>query len=50
MKEIDNRDRGYKYLGILEYDKVEEKKMKNVFVSEYKRRLKGDQQRQNKLR
>ena len=38
MKEID--DTGYKYLGILEYDKVKEKKMKDVFVAEYKRRIK----------
>ena len=37
MKEID--DTGYKYLGILEYDKMKEKKMKDVFVTEYKRRL-----------
>ena len=38
MKEID--DTGYKYLGILEYDKVKEKKMKDVFATEYKRRMK----------
>ena len=38
MKEID--DTGDKYLGILEYDKMKEKKMKDVFVTEYERRLK----------
>ena len=38
MKEMDNT--GYKYLGILEYDKVKEKKMKDVFAAEYKRRIK----------
>ena len=38
MKEID--DTGYKYLGILEYDKLKEKKMKDVFTAEYKRRIK----------
>ena len=38
MKEID--DTGYKYLGILEYDNMKEKKMKDVFVTEYNRRLK----------
>ena len=38
MKEID--DTGYKYLGILEYDTVKEKKMKDVFAAEYKRRIK----------
>ena len=30
---------GYKYLGILEYDKVKEKEMKTEFVGEYKRRI-----------
>ena len=38
MKTIDKE--GYKYLGILEYDKVKEKEMKTEFVREYKRRLK----------
>ena len=37
-KEIDDTD--YKYLGILEYDKMKEKKMKDMFVTGYKRRLK----------
>ena len=37
MKTID--EEGYKYLGILEYDKVKEGEMKTEFVSEYKRRL-----------
>ena len=37
MKTID--EEGYKYLGILEYDKVKEKEMKTEFVREYKRRL-----------
>ena len=37
MKKID--DTGYKYLGILEYDKVKEKKMKDTFAGEYKRRI-----------
>ena len=37
MKTIDKE--GYKYLGILEYDKVKEKEMKTEFVREYKRRL-----------
>ena len=38
MEEID--DTGYKYLGILEYDKIKEKRMKEGFVTENKRRLK----------
>ena len=37
MKTID--EEGYKYLGILVYDKVKEKEMKIEFVREYKRRL-----------
>ena len=37
IKTID--EEGYKYLGILEYDKVKEGEMKTEFVSEYKRRL-----------
>ena len=37
MKTID--EEGYKYLGILEYDKVKEKEMKTQFVKEYKRRI-----------
>ena len=37
MKTID--EERYKYLGILEYDKVKEKEMKTEFVREYKRRL-----------
>ena len=37
MKTID--EEVYKYLGILEYDKVKEKEMKTEFVREYKRRL-----------
>ena len=32
MKTID--EEGYKYLGILEYDKVKEKKMKTEFTRE----------------
>ena len=36
MKTID--EEGYKYLGILEYDKVKEKEMKTEFPREYKRR------------
>ena len=36
MKTID--EEGYKYLGILEYDKVKEKEMKTEFAREYKRR------------
>ena len=32
MKTID--EEGYKYLGILEYDKVKEKKMKTEFARE----------------
>ena len=36
MKTID--EEGYQYLGILEYDKVKEKKMKTEFVKNYKRR------------
>ena len=35
MKTID--EEGHKYLGILEYDKVNEKEMKTGFVREYKR-------------
>ena len=35
MKTID--EEGYKYLGILEYEKVKEKEMKTEFVREYKR-------------
>ena len=38
MKEID--ESGYKYLGIVEVDKIKEKEMKDKFASEYKRRLK----------
>ena len=38
MKEIN--DTGYKYLGILEYDEMKGEKMKDVFIAEYKRRLK----------
>ena len=38
MKEID--ESGYKYLGIVEMDKIKEIDMKDKFVSEYKRRLK----------
>ena len=30
---------GYKYLGILEHEKVEEREMKTEFVREYKRRI-----------
>ena len=37
MKTIDEEE--YKYLGILEYDKLKEKEMKTEFVREYKRRL-----------
>ena len=37
MKQID--DEGYKYLGILEIDKVMEEEMKNKFKNEYLRRL-----------
>ena len=37
MKTID--EKGYKYLEILEYDKLKEGEMKTEFVSEYKRRL-----------
>ena len=32
-------EEGYKYLGILEYDKLKEKEMKTGFVREYKKRL-----------
>ena len=38
MKEID--ESGYKYLGIVEMDKIKETEMKDKFASEYKRRLK----------
>lgn len=38
MKGID--ERGYKYLGILEMDKIKEADMKDQFASEYKRSLK----------
>ncbi len=38
MKEID--ENGYKYLGIVEMDKIKETDMKDKFASEYKRRLK----------
>ena len=34
-----NDEEGYKYLGMLEYDKVKEKEMKMNFFREYKRRL-----------
>ena len=34
-----NDEEGYKYLGILEYDKVKEKEMKMEFVRKYKMRL-----------
>ena len=37
MKTIDEEE--YKYLGILEYDKLKEEEMKTEFVREYKRRL-----------
>ena len=37
MKTID--EEGYKYLGILEYDKVKEKKMKTKFFRKYRRKL-----------
>ena len=37
MKTID--EEGYKYLGIIEYDKKKEKEMKTQFVKEYKRRI-----------
>ena len=37
IKTID--EEGYKYLGILEYDKVKEKEMKTEFVREYKMRV-----------
>ena len=40
MKTID--EVGRKYLGILEYDEVEEKEIKTEFVSEHKRRVKAD--------
>ena len=33
-------EEGYKYLGILELDKVKEQKMKDIFRNEYMRRLK----------
>ena len=38
MKKID--ESGYKYLGIVEMDKIKETEMKDKFASEYKRRLK----------
>ena len=38
MKEVD--ESGYKYLGIVEMDKIKETEMKDKFASEYKRRLK----------
>ena len=37
MKTID--EEGYKYLGMLEYDKVKEKEMKTEFFREYKTRI-----------
>ena len=37
MKTID--EKGYKYLGMVEYDKVKEKEMKTEFFREYKRRI-----------
>ena len=37
MKTIN--EEGYKYLGLLEYDKVKEKEMKTEFAREYKRRI-----------
>ena len=37
MKTTDGE--GYKYIGILEYDKVKEKELKTEFVREYKRRI-----------
>ena len=37
MKTID--EEGYKYLGMLEYDKVKEKEMKTEFFRENKRRI-----------
>ena len=39
MREID--ERGYKYLGIVEMDKIKETDMKEKFPSEYNRRLKS---------
>ena len=38
IKEVS--DQGYKYLGILELDKIKEKEMKEVFRKEYLRRIK----------
>ena len=38
MREIEKR--GYKYLGIVEMDKITEMNMKEKFESEYRRRLK----------
>ena len=38
MKDID--EIGYKYLGIVEFDKIKETEMKGKFAAEYKRRLK----------
>ena len=38
IKHID--EEGYKYLGILEFDSVKEKKMKEAFATEYFRRVK----------
>lgn len=38
IKDID--ESGYKYLGIVEMDKIKENDMKDKFASEYKRRLK----------
>ena len=35
IKEVD--DEGYKYLGILELDKIKEKEMKEIFRKEYLR-------------
>ena len=37
MRTID--EEGYKYLGILEYDKVKEKEMKMEFVREYNKKI-----------
>ena len=34
-----NDEEGYKYLGMLEYDKVKKKEMKTEFFREYKRRM-----------
>lgn len=38
MKEADKT--GYKYLGVIEMDKIKEQEMMDIFASECKRRLK----------